>query len=75
MNSRWIGSTALTEQDDGGNAVSDKERARRRRAAALLGDLLPGTARDDLAEGWNEKRTASHDEQLLRDVPPHHGPV
>ena len=49
------------------------ERARRRRAAELLGDVLPAVTGDDKPEGWNEKDPTSRDEELLRDVPPHHG--
>jgi len=47
--------------------------ARRRRAAELLGDLVPSTTRDETAEGWNEPGATSRDDELLRDVPPHHG--
>lgn len=54
------------------------ERERRRRAAELLGDLLPQRSQDETSEGWNE--TAGHENgatsreaELLRDVPPHHG--
>jgi hypothetical protein len=49
------------------------ERARRRRAAELLGDLLPTTTSDETDEGWGEKAGTSRDDELLRDVPPHHG--
>jgi hypothetical protein len=48
-------------------------RARLRRAAALLGDVEPSTTRDETAEGWGERGTGSRDEELRRDVPPHHG--
>jgi hypothetical protein len=46
---------------------------RRRRAAELLGDLLPDTTSDETAEGWGEKESSSRDDDYLRDVPPHHG--
>lgn len=50
------------------------ERARRERAARLLGDLLPETTRDESPEGWgDEPRGTSRDDELKRDVPPHHG--
>ncbi|WP_456695239.1 hypothetical protein [Aeromicrobium sp. P5_D10] len=49
------------------------ERERRRRAAELLGDLLPSTTTDETDEGWNEQGGTSRDEDYLRDVPPHHG--
>lgn len=48
------------------------EQARRRRAAAALGDLLPDQTRDESAGGWSE-REPDRDEQFRRDVPPHHG--
>lgn len=64
------------------------EAARKRRAAALLGELLPSQTRDDLADpddsstgkDWAEKDWAgkdggdtSRDRQIADDVPPHHG--
>jgi len=49
------------------------ERERRRRAAELLGDLLPTTTSDETDEGWGDTAGASRDDELLRDVPPHHG--
>ncbi|MCW2831091.1 MAG: hypothetical protein JWP31_1783 [Aeromicrobium sp.] len=49
------------------------ERARRRRAAELLGDLLPESTTDDTDEGWGERRAPTRDDDYLRDVPPHHG--
>lgn len=48
-------------------------RARLERAARLLGDLLPGTTRDETAEGWSEREGTSRDDEMRRDVPPHHG--
>jgi hypothetical protein len=55
------------------SSVPDAERERRRRAAELLGDLMPSTTRDETDEGWGEQGGTSRDEQYLRDVPPHHG--
>jgi hypothetical protein len=55
------------------SAPDRAERERRRRAAELLGDLLPDTTTDETDEGWNEPGRTSRDEELLRDVPPHHG--
>ena len=49
------------------------EQERRRRAAELLGDLLPGTTTDETDEGWGERDRTSRDDDYLRDVPPHHG--
>lgn len=58
---------------------SPSEQARRRRAAELLGDLLPSTSSDETDEGWGDAdghsrdEAARRDDQYLRDVPPHHG--
>jgi hypothetical protein len=48
------------------------EAARRRRAERLLGDLLPDQTRDESGEEWGE-RSPDTDEDLRRNVPPHHG--
>jgi hypothetical protein len=53
--------------------LSKDELERRRRAAELLGDLLPDTTTDETDEGWSEKDASSRDDDYLRDVPPHHG--
>jgi hypothetical protein len=53
--------------------LSKDEIERRRRAAELLGDLLPATTTDETAEGWGERESSSRDDDYLRDVPPHHG--
>ena len=53
--------------------TTPEEHERRRRAAALLGDLEPSVTRDETAEGWNDDGGTSREEELLRDVPPHHG--
>lgn len=56
------------------SSASDAERRERlRRAAALLGDLEPSTTRDETPEGWGERGAGSRDDELRRDVPPHHG--
>ncbi|MFD1859150.1 hypothetical protein [Aeromicrobium camelliae] len=47
-------------------------RARQRRAAALLGDLLPDTTSDEREPGA-DRRTPSRDAEILRDRPPHYG--
>ncbi len=53
--------------------LSKDEVERRRRAAELLGDLLPDTTSDETAEGWGDNESSSRDDDYLRDVPPHHG--
>jgi hypothetical protein len=47
------------------------EAARRRRAQRLLGDLLPDQTSDESGEEWGE-RPSNTDEDLRRNVPPHH---
>ena len=50
------------------------ERARRKRAERLLGGLLPDQTQDESAEGWGDREgTGSRDDEIKRDVPPHHG--
>lgn len=49
------------------------DRERRRRAERMLGDLLPDTTGDETDEGWSEKDGDARDDELRRDVPPHHG--
>jgi hypothetical protein len=56
------------------SSESKAERERRRRAAELLGDLMPDTTSDESDEGWSEKdEGGTRDDELRRDVPPHHG--
>jgi len=50
-----------------------EKKARLKRAAELLGDIMPTTTRDETSEGWNEKSGTSREDEFLRDVPPHHG--
>jgi len=63
----------LTHQPLTPEPLTPRERARRKRAAELLGEVLPSVTGDDKPEGWNEQGPTSRDEELLRDVPPHHG--
>ncbi len=44
-----------------------------RRALELMGELESRTTRDETAEGWGESADGSRDDELRRDVPPHHG--
>jgi hypothetical protein len=48
-----------------------KRAARRRRAERLIGNLHPDS--DESDEGWSEPSDGSRDDDLRRDVPPHHG--
>ncbi|MFD1825812.1 MULTISPECIES: hypothetical protein [Mumia] len=62
------------EQRPPGERTAAEERRRRLRAARLLGDVVPETTRDETAEGWGERDSSrSRDDELRRDVPPHHG--
>ena len=51
------------------------EKARRRRAERLLGGLLPDRTQDESAESWGDRENSgARDDEIRRDVPPHHGP-
>lgn len=52
---------------------SKAERDRRLRAERLLGGLLPDTTGDETDEGWNDTDGGTREEEMRRDVPPHHG--
>jgi hypothetical protein len=56
----------------GNDEEQPEKAARRRRAERLLGNLLPDQTRDESGDGWGE-RADSRDEELKREVPPHHG--
>jgi hypothetical protein len=50
------------------------ERARRR--ARIFGDVLPDQTNDDCdgsASDWSDRDGSDRDEEIRRDVPPHHG--
>lgn len=64
----------MTESDpEAPAAESTEEQTRRRRAAKLLGGLLPDQTSDETAEGWGDGGPATRDDEIRRDVPPHHG--
>jgi hypothetical protein len=53
---------------------SSDARERRRRAERLLGGLLPDQTQDESADAWGDQdRSEARDDELRRDVPPHHG--
>ncbi|MGH3423498.1 MAG: hypothetical protein ACRDO8_02145 [Nocardioidaceae bacterium] len=54
-------------------AREQRESRRRRRAALLLGEVLPSVTDDETAVGWGERGTSSRDDEMRADVPPHHG--
>ncbi|EFQ82562.1 hypothetical protein HMPREF0063_11771 [Aeromicrobium marinum DSM 15272] len=59
----------MTTPESGGRDAREAAR----RAADRLGDLVPSTSDDDTDRGWGEPAGSSHDDDLRRDVPPHHG--
>ena len=36
-------------------------------------ELLPGVTRDETGEAWGEESADDRDEELRREMPPHHG--
>ncbi|HET6625855.1 MAG TPA: hypothetical protein VFG63_05660 [Nocardioidaceae bacterium] len=50
-----------------------REAARRRRLAAVFGDVLPEGARDEKSGAWGDPDGGRDDEWFTREVPPHHG--
>jgi len=61
-------------EPESSQAESAVERARRLRAERLLGGLLPDQTKDESGDAWGERDGAdSRDDELKRDVPPHHG--
>ena len=55
-------------------AVPEPAWVRRRRLAAVFGDVLPEATRDDASEaGADAASDQSSEEWLRRQVPPHHG--
>lgn len=61
----------MSSEDSASRGEVDRER--RRRAGRMLGDLRPDTAGDESDEGWSEKEADTRDDEMRRDVPPHHG--
>lgn len=61
--------------EDTGGLARRHEAVRRRRMAEVFGDVLPDSTRDDVDDETPAERgrTRSRDEEMLRDVPPHHG--
>ncbi|WP_170931408.1 hypothetical protein [Aeromicrobium sp. PE09-221] len=51
--------------------TASQRRQRLRRAAELLGDLMPETTSDERDPGGDD--TGSREREILRDRPPHHG--
>ncbi len=51
----------------------EEEAARKRRLAAVFGDVLPEETRDESTRGWGDREQGAGDEWLRAQVPPHHG--
>jgi hypothetical protein len=49
------------------------EARRRKRRAAVFGDVLPDGTRDERGDGWGDREGVTSDDWLRRQVPPHHG--
>ena len=55
-------------------AEEPSETERRRRRAAVFGDVLPDSTSDERGDGWSDREPREgSDEWLRRQVPPHHG--
>ena len=55
-------------------AEAPSETERRRRRAAVFGDVLPDSTRDERGDGWSDREPREgSDEWLRRQVPPHYG--
>jgi hypothetical protein len=60
------------DQDDEGDRAAEEARRRARRRAAVFGDVLPESTRDD-RDPQAPSEAADRDDELTRNVPPHHG--
>lgn len=52
---------------------TEPEWERKRRLAAVFGEVLPDTTTDDLPDATPEATETTSDEWLRAQVPPHHG--
>ena len=69
----------MSEPEDTTAKRATQERraaSRRRRRLAALGDTTSERSADDRDSGWSERDatgTTARDDELRREVPPHHG--
>lgn len=64
----------MSEPDETSQAARTAASRRRERAERLLGNLLPETTNDEHGPGWgSDEGGTSRDDELRRNVPPHHG--
>lgn len=61
------------EEPDSEPRASEPEWQRKKRLAAVFGDVIPEVTTDDLPEATPEAAESSSDEWLRAQVPPHHG--
>ena len=61
-----------SETDEQDRPEDLDEAARRRRRAAVFGDVLPESTGDDRAD-WGERGGNGSEDWLRAQVPPHHG--
>jgi hypothetical protein len=59
-------------EDSGPADEAAREAARRRRRAAVFGEVLPDATSDERGD-WGDRPEGSGDDWLRRQVPPHHG--
>jgi len=60
------------ETDDHEGSEDVDEAARRRRRAAVFGEVLPESTSDERAD-WGDRGGTGSEEWLRAQVPPHHG--
>ena len=65
----------MSHEPENDSESSERERrARLERAERILGGLVPGSGEDVEALDWGEQRgERSRDDDLTRELPPHHG--
>lgn len=61
------------DRPDSERPPTEAEWQRKKRLAALFGEVLPEATSDDLPEVTTEVSESSSDEWLRAQVPPHHG--
>lgn len=62
----------MTDRTARPDETPEERRERLLKAARSLGPLLPESTRDDTDDGWSERSRGSRDDDIARDVPPHH---
>jgi hypothetical protein len=65
--------TGETVETDESGETAETEWQRKRRLAAVFGDVLPDTTSDERDPESGEQRDEAQDRWLRSQVPPHHG--